>query len=999
MFTSLRRVNSSNVFGLILIEHKSQFCPLRRDLKRGSRFASTRKAIKSKKTFSELPSVYLRPDGTPAPPLEGWRSTVDTRTSVLNSATPSNSTAAHESIDPHVPKPRTTRRKSALTPVSGLTLPGSTQTTRKRRGKPQTKTAKQEKDEKKSLPKNQLSRLILENLDKYPNHILLTRVGQFYESYFKQAIEVSQLLGIKLTSRQWDGQCVEMCGFPLAHLDKHLKTLVLQQRRSVALCEEFSSQLSYSTAKEFERRVVRVVTPGTLIDETFLNPDQNNYLLSIGCPVETNPSEVGLAWIDVSTGEFLTKPSTYERLRDDLARISPREVVLDDRLRSQSSHPVFQVLLEEPDLTISYMDPHSQETALQADSPSIPTTFTPGESCAISLIAAFLKEHLLEHMPTLPLPSRDLGDFKMQIDSHTYKALEIREAMTEGGVKGSLMSAIKRTATKGGSRLLARWLSAPSTSTEEITTRQSIVSHFLGRPHLHSDLVQLLKQLDDCGRIIQKFLTNRGEVLDLLAITRTINLWNMIRERILEENRLDPLGKGGDQEQQWLCVHSLILRVQDLSALSSKISNALHDESTTEGLELPNEESEVESKVDRRYGQQQTWYIKPEFSKELLKLHSKLQGLLKQREDMERELQSRYSAPSLTLRSTFTHGMLVHLAKAKRDKSVIQHDKKFASISESNSTHTYFYQPWAQLGAKIVDTSFNIEQLEKAAFASLRTEVVNWAGSLRQNAQVMDELDVILSFASLAAEMGFVKPTITNDVSYRVIDGCHPTVQQGLLLTGRVFTPNTVELTPESNLHIITGPNMAGKSTVLRQTALIAILAQIGSFVPAEEATIGIVDQLFSRVGAKDDLFRDRSTFMVEMVETAEILRRATPRSLVIMDEVGRGTTVKDGLAIAYATLHHLATVNQCRTLFATHFHELVDMVGYNLEPTERGVFRSVDFYCTDVIETEDERFAYSYGLKPGVNRDSHGLKVAHLAGMPPAAMEIAKATLDTLKS
>jgi len=235
-------------------------------------------------------------------------------------------------------------------------------------------------------------------------------------------------------------------------------------------------------------------------------------------------------------------------------------------------------------------------------------------------------------------------------------------------------------------------------------------------------------------------------------------------------------------------------------------------------------------------------------------------------------------------------------------------------------------------------------------------------------------------------------------------NGRHPTVELGLLDAGRVFTPNSVTLSSESRLHVITGPNMAGKSTLLRQTALIAIIAQTGSYVPADHAHIGIVDKVFSRVGAKDDLFRDRSTFMVEMLETAEILRSATWRSLVIMDEVGRGTTVADGLAIAFATVNHLYHVNRCRSLFATHFHELADMLGFsaNLDDSgqsEPSAFPHIGFFCTDVDEIEDERFAYSYRLRPGVNRDSHGLKVARLAGMPESAMDIAGEALRYLRS
>ena len=262
-------------------------------------------------------------------------------------------------------------------------------------------------------------------------------------------------------------------------------------------------------------------------------------------------------------------------------------------------------------------------------------------------------------------------------------------------------------------------------------------------------------------------------------------------------------------------------------------------------------------------------------------------------------------------------------------------------------------QKWSRLGARIMEASQSLMQAERQAFESLRQAVVNEEAALRRNARIVDELDVTLSFANLAHEMNWIQPTVTDDLSFHVVNGRHPTVELGLLTAGRMFTPNTVTFSPESRLHVITGPNMAGKSTLLRQTALITVLAQVGSFVPAESATIGIVDKLYSRVGAKDDLFRDRSTFMVEMLETAEILRRATPNSLVIMDEVGRGTTMKDGLAIAFATVHHLYAHNRCRALFATHFHELTDMLGYSPEHRGEGFFENIGFFCTDVDELQ----------------------------------------------
>ncbi|KAF9499857.1 hypothetical protein BDN71DRAFT_1480497 [Pleurotus eryngii] len=884
----------------------------------------------------------------------------------------------------------------------------------------------EERDDSELQPRNQLAREILANLNKFPHCILLTRVGQFYESYFEQAVEVAALLDIKLTTRKWDGQRIHMCGFPLMHLDKHMKALIQHHKRFVAMCEEFPKFVA--GARYFERRVVRVITPGTLIDESFLNPYENNYLLAVHGDADVidangvgslDQKKIGLAWIDISTGDFLSKLSSLDTLRDDLVRINPREIVLDHRLQGLPSHPV-RTILEEEDSFVSYAHlPTTKEPPLGEDHPNAgheatasdditeqtddnnstaPTiSYTPQEENAFNLVTAYLHGNLLENMPTLNLPNREGNDGRMRIDAHTIKALEIRESMKEGGVKGSLLSTVKRTVTSSGSRLLGRWLCSPSTSLHEINARQTLVAFFHARPHFY---------IEDAGRIVQKFLLGKGGPNDLMALGNTIKAWGSVRQLVEDERRFEMQEVPHLSSQDWASIDALMSRLSELSSVQQRVDLAFRkeiddSESDSEGA---NDEELVEPggakiRTAWKFGHDK-WLINPAFSEELTTLHENLKNYLWQREQKELELQRRFNAPSLTLRTSPAYGMHVHLAK-KREQGELNKAEAFISIAESGTTKCYFNQEWSHLGARIVETAQALEIAERDACELLRNEVNEHAPQLRRNARIVDELDVTLGFAQLAKEMNFVRPEIRDDHSYYVENGRHPTVELGLLTSGRVFTPNTTQMTPESRLHIITGPNMAGKSTLLRQTALIAILAQTGSFVPADSATIGLVDQLFSRVGAKDDLFHGRSTFMVEMMETAEILRKATPRSLVIMDEVGRGTTVKDGLAIAFATIHHLLTVNRCRALFATHFHELADMLGYTGQqenPAGSGVFKDVTFFHSDVQDIGDDRFAYSYRLKAGINRDSHSLKVAQLAGLPAKCLTIASATLDCLK-
>ncbi|KAF9015364.1 muts domain V-domain-containing protein [Cyathus striatus] len=817
------------------------------------------------------------------------------------------------------------------------------------------------------------------NLQRFPHCLLLTRVGQFYESYFDQAAEIAHLLNIKLTSRKWNGRRVPMCGFPLMHLDKYLKILVQQNQRFVAMCEEFP-RYSSGGHKEFERRVVRIITPGTLIDEPFLNPYENNYLLAINASQEEN-STVGLAWIDVSTGEFFSKTCNNESIQDELTRIGAREVIVSQDIKLNSSHPLSLALAEE------------------------------GSFQAVAMLTRFLRIHLMEHMRDLSSPIREGDDGRMQIDSHTIRALEIRETVYEGGTKGSLMSVLKRTKTASGTRLLSRWLCSPSTSLSEISSRQSLVSCFHNLPHFRADLTAMMMDMVDIGRITQKLTLGRGDCNDLLVLNHTISLWDSLKRRVKEEIEMPENQQSSSSHRTSL--ERLMSRFEDLHTLSQKIGDALGhpDHLTLTSEELTEDpvsdstklyseaQSDASSDVlPSAIGYNSTrWLIKPTFSEEINDLHTKLQQQLEGKENLEKALQLQYDAPSLTLRSSPAHGMHVHIAKSTRDEKKLNSDPSFVLISASATTKCYFYQNWSRLGNSISETVTTLAMAEKEVFGLLRNKVACFETQLRRNAQVIDELDVLLAFAELAADMNFVKPTVTTEPDFHVVNARHPAVELGLLGSGRTFTPNSVDMTTNTNFHIITGPNMAGKSTFLRQTALITILAQVGSFVPADSATVGIVDRLFCRIGARDDLFRDRSTFMVEMLETADILRRATPRSLVIMDEVGRGTTVKDGLAIAFATVHHLVAVNKCRALFATHFHELSDMFGYSEAVKSNELFNNIRFYCTNVEETDDGRFSYSYRLRPGINRDSHGLKVAQLAGFPPSAMETALHTLQKL--
>jgi DNA mismatch repair ATPase MutS len=377
----------------------------------------------------------------------------------------------------------------------------------------------------------------------------------------------------------------------------------------------------------------------------------------------------------------------------------------------------------------------------------------------------------------------------------------------------------------------------------------------------------------------------------------------------------------------------------------------------------------------------ETWVMRRDASDTIQRLHGRLEQLKTDKDELESRLQTELAIPGLSLKWTPGLGYICHIRGITASITKKLEELQARMVSSSKTTRSFYVTDWSRLGNQIDQARTDIRNEEQRLFRDLRQAVIRNLVKLRRNATIMDELDVASSFALLVTEEGWIRPILNNGTSHKVIGGRHPTVKLGLEEQGRSFVSNDLILDAHERTWLVTGPNMAGKSTFLRQNALITILAQVGSYVPAEYAEIGLVDQIFSRIGAADDLFRDQSTFMVEMLETAAILRQATARSFVIMDEVGRGTTPQDGTAVAYGSLVHLHQVNKSRTLFATHFHALTDLtVGW----------QGLGNYCTDIIEDGSGSFTFQHRLRRGVNRQSHALKVARLAGLPTAALEAA---------
>jgi len=543
-----------------------------------------------------------------------------------------------------------------------------------------------------------------------------------------------------------------------------------------------------------------------------------------------------------------------------------------------------------------------------------------------------------------------------------------------------------------------------------INDRLDLVEELLTNEVLREEVVTLLRRTHDTLRLVQKFSFGRGDADDLLGLSST----TMVTGRIMEVLSLH-------NKQRSNCIQRLVDRfhLQGPIELANRITSAIDQdglmmrqrseeadaaeaaglarnvlEDVADAEDMSQLQKRLNSKrfnkstenEDDKGSEEDMWIMLRSASPTLERLHDSLGSLRDEKSELMVRLKDKLGTASLNLRLTPGLGHICHIKgkDTKADLSLLDNAKV---VGSSKSTRSFYLPEWTRLGTRIEDAKFRIRGEEQNIFRSLRDEVIQNLVILRRNAAVLDDLDIGCSFAKLAEEHNLRRPVLNHSCNHQIWGGRHLTVETGLAESGRQFTPNNCVLREDERLWLITGPNMAGKSTFLRQSGLISILAQTGSFVPAEYAEIGLVDQIFSRVGSADNLSQDQSTFMVEMLETAHILRHATRRSFVIMDEVGRGTTPEDGIAVGYAVLHHLQCVNRCRALFATHFHALADMTKD---------FEGLACYCTDVVEEEGGSFRYDHRLQKGVNRASHALKVARLAGMPESVISIASEVLQT---
>lgn len=796
----------------------------------------------------------------------------------------------------------------------------------------------------------------LEIKAEHPDALLFYRMGDFYEMFFDDAVAAAGALDIALTKRgKHDGQDIPMCGVPHHAAEGYFLTLIRKGFR-VAVCEQMESP---AEAKKrgykavVKREVVRLVTPGTLTEESLLDARRHNFLAAF----HVVRDEAALAWVDISTGSFHVMPCSGAQLGPELARLTPREVIVVDGNEADWAGIVSESGATLTTLGAAAFDSTSGEKRLcqlyKVGSLDAFGSFGRAEIGAMSAIAEYLDITQRGNLPLLRPPVQEGQSAAMQIDAATRKSLELTRAMN-GGKQGSLLHCIDRTMTAGGARLLERRLSSPSCSVDVIAARLDAVSFLAEDARLTEDIRDTLRGVHDLDRALSRLALDRGGPRDMAAIRNTIGQAAQLSGRLT-----------GDMPQ------ILADAAKDLAG---------HDDV----LGLLDDALVAEPPLLTRDGR----FIAPGYDAELDEARTLRDEGRSVIAGMQAEYIQASGVASLKIKHNNVLGYFIETTATHADKMTAPPlNETFIHRQTTANQVRFTTVELSEIETRILNAGGRALEIEKRLYSSLTQAIIAQAGPLAALARALSEIDLTAALGHLAVTENWVRPKVDDSRAFEVFGGRHPVVEAALGKAGTPFIANDCGLT-ETPIWLLTGPNMAGKSTFLRQNALLAILAQMGSFVPAADARVGIVSQVFSRVGASDDLARGRSTFMVEMVETAAILNQADDRALVILDEIGRGTATYDGLSIAWATLEHLHDVNRCRTLFATHYHEM-SALSAKLEGIDN---------ATVAVKEWDGDVIFLHEVKRGTADRSYGVQVARLAGLPPAVVARAQAVLEALE-
>ncbi len=800
----------------------------------------------------------------------------------------------------------------------------------------------------------------LEIKARYPGAILFYRMGDFFEMFFDDAVAAAEALDIALTKRgTHQGQPIQMCGVPVHASEGYLLTLIRKGFR-VAIAEQMEdpAEAKKRGYKSVVRRdVVRLVTPGTLTEDSLLEARRNNYL----CAFADVRDEAALAWADISTGELRVSPSSLLRLGPDLARLAPREVLVSEARMTDLAGLVSESGASLTELARGSFDSASAERRLCAlfgvSTLDAFGSFGRAEVAAMGALVDYLDLTQRGKLPLLQPPLREVAGGTVQIDAATRRNLEISAALS-GGREGSLLAAMDRTVTAGGARLLERRLASPSLDLGTIHARHAAVRLLVDEGARRHRLRDHLRQVPDIDRALSRLALERGGPRDLAAIR------NGLTQAAGLAAQLDDAPPVLSEAAAALGGHDDLVALLDRALVAEPPLMARDGGFVAEGFDAELDETRRLRDEGRGViGGMQAEFVEVTGVSSLKIKHNNVLGYFIETTDTHA---ARMLAPPLSER--FIH------------RQTTANQVRFTTVELS------------ALETRILNAGNRALEMEKQHFESLRRAVLDRAGPIAAAARGLAELDLASALADLAVAEDWVEPVVDDSRAFEITAGRHPVVERALKRQGGgAFVANDCLLSSAETpaIWLLTGPNMAGKSTFLRQNALIALLAQMGSFVPAAAARIGLVSQLFSRVGAADDLARGRSTFMVEMVETAAILNQADDRALVILDEIGRGTATYDGLSIAWATLEHLQAVNRCRALFATHYHEMTALAG-KLAGVEN---------ATVTVKEWDGDVIFLHEVRKGAADRSYGVQVARLAGLPQVVIERAKVVLEALEA
>lgn len=783
---------------------------------------------------------------------------------------------------------------------------------------------------------------------KYPDAILLFRVGDFYETFSEDAIKTSEILGITLTRRaNGSASSIELAGFPHHALDTYLPKLVRAGER-VAVCDQLEDPKM--TKKIVKRGVTELVTPGVAINDNILEHRENNFLAA----VHLDHKNGGVAFLDISTGEFLTAEGPFDHIEKLISGFKPKEVLFE-----KGQKGTFSELFGPGHYTYGMDDwAFTEESARDRLLKHFQTKSLKGfgiERLKLGVVAAgaimhyldLTQHHQVSHITSI---SRIDEDKYVWLDRFTIRNLEIFSPVNEGG--RSLIDIVDRSVTPMGSRLLKRWVALPLKDVKPIQDRQSVVEHFFKDPQLKMDLESYLRPVGDLERLVSKVAAGRITPREMMQMYNALTNVVPIKELCLDAEN-DVLRHIGDQLN-----------------VCATIKDRIEKEIAPDPPNNINKGNVIRDGV----------------SSELDELrHIAFSGKDYLNELQQREIE-RTGIPSLKISFNNVFGYYIEVRNTHKDKVPADWIRKQTLVNAER----YITEELKEYEGKILGAEERMFVLEAEIYNALVSALSEFIPAIQLNSNLLAKLDCLIGFASLAAENNYVRPVVNEGQDIDIKAGRHPVIEKQLP-AGEEYIPNDVFLDSEKQqIIIITGPNMAGKSALLRQTALIVLLSQVGSFVPAESASIGVVDKIFTRVGASDNISLGESTFMVEMNEASSILNNLSPRSLVLFDELGRGTSTYDGISIAWSIVEYIHENNRAKakTLFATHYHELNEM--------EKSYPRCKNFNVS--VKEVDNKVIFLRKLVPGGSEHSFGIHVARMAGMPPSVVKRANEVLEELE-